>query len=303
VVTIVVGDQPAANVPPVAVAGDDQSVNLNTTVNLDGSQSFDPDGGSLRYQWTQIAGAKLTLSNATSSTPSFVASKIGSFSFKLVVSDGQDNSLPSVVTVNVTSAANNGNQLPIAVTDIIPGQQIVGTPIVLSGSRSYDPDFSSKKPLKYQWVQSDGPATVKLQSPTKATPKFTPAQPGDYVFNLVVFDGFDWSVPESVTVHVSGEIQIISPAAGEAWDLGTKPTIYYQTSGISAKTSLIAVLGWVNSFGEIEVAKLSGKPKAKSFGSFSVSIPKKVTFPTDFAVVLLCVNENFCGVSQVFSIQ
>lgn len=302
VVTIVVGDQPAANVPPVAVAGDDQNVTLNATVSLDGSQSFDPDGGSLTYQWTQIGGAKLSLTGATTNHPSFVASKIGSFSFKLVVNDGQDSSLPSVVTVTVASGANNGNQLPVAVADGSPGAHIVGSPVTLSGVRSYDPDLSSKKPLKYQWVQSDGPAIVKLQSPTKATPKFTPTQPGDYVFNLVVFDGVDWSVPESVSVNVTGDIQISSPAAGDVWLLGTKPTVVYQTTDINPKTSLTAYIALMDANGEIVVAKLPGKPKAKASGSFTVKIPNNFAYLTDAAVIALCVNDNFCGISEVFSI-
>jgi hypothetical protein len=303
VVTIVVGDSAAANVPPVAVAGDNQTVSLNDTVYLDGSLSFDPDGVVVGYQWTQIGGAKVTLNNATTATPNFVASKIGSYSFKLVVTDGQDTSLASVVTVTVDSGTSTGNQLPVAVAEITAGPQVVGTPIQLSGVRSYDPDKTSKKPLKYQWVQSDGPAIVKLASTTKPAPKFTPTQPGDYVFNLAVFDGLDWGSPESVTVHVDGDIQILSPVEGDIWYLSSKPTIYYQTSGISAKTTLIPYVALIDASGNIVGAKLPGKPKAKSFGSFTVKIPNNPAYQSEAAVILLCVNDNFCGVSQVFSIQ
>lgn len=192
VVTIVVGDSATANVPPVAVAGDSQTVSLNNTVYLDGSHSFDPDGISLGYQWTQIGGTKVTLSNSTTTSPSFIASKIGSYSFKLVVTDGQDYSLASVVSVTVASSTSTGNQLPVAVAEITAVPQVVGTPVKLSDVRSYDPDKTSKKPLKYQWIQNDSPAIVKLQSATNPAPKFIPKQSGDYVFNLAVFDGVDW---------------------------------------------------------------------------------------------------------------
>lgn len=47
------------NRPPVADAGDDQSAFSGTTVYLDGSRSFDPDGDSLAYDWTQVGGAPI----------------------------------------------------------------------------------------------------------------------------------------------------------------------------------------------------------------------------------------------------
>lgn len=104
-------------------------------------------------------------------------------------------------------------------------------------------------------------------------------------------------------MHVNGDIQVTSPIEGDVWYLSTKPTIYYQTSGISAKTSLIPYVALIDPSGNIVGAKLPGKPKAKSFGSFTVRIPNNASYLSNTVVILLCVNDNFCGVSQVFSIQ
>ena len=42
--------------PPFADAGSDRIVNLNAVVILDGFGSFDPDGDTFTYLWTQVAG-------------------------------------------------------------------------------------------------------------------------------------------------------------------------------------------------------------------------------------------------------
>lgn len=303
VVTVTVGTATQANIPPVAVAGDDQSLLINDLVSLDGSQSYDPDGNSITYKWTQISGSKVTLSDVTDVSPSFSTSKIGSYSFRLVVNDGQADSLPSTVTITIGSGGTAGNELPVAVPEPTFGLPQVGTPIKLTGIRSYDPDFNPGKKLKYQWVQNDGPATVKLLAPTSATPKFTPNLPGDYVFDLAVNDGLDWGVPVSLAVHVDGDIQVTAPAAGDSWFRGIKQTIEYQTSGINPKVSMKAYLIWLDANGDITGVKLPGKPKAKPYGTLTVKIPNNPAYILDAAIVVLCANDDFCGLSEVFSIQ
>ena len=49
------------NIPPVAVAGDDITVELpriwqDSSIILDGSASFDPDGKIIYYEWEKISG-------------------------------------------------------------------------------------------------------------------------------------------------------------------------------------------------------------------------------------------------------
>ena len=51
------------NDPPTADAGPDQNVEEETTVTLDGSNSFDPDDGIESYRWKQVAGPSVTLSD------------------------------------------------------------------------------------------------------------------------------------------------------------------------------------------------------------------------------------------------
>jgi len=106
------------NSPPVANAGQDQTVNELATVFLDGSSSVDPNGNPLTYQWTQIQGPVVTLSNPTSPSPSFVSpnglSAAQTLVFQLTVYDGQIYSFPATVAITVMSAGQYANSAPLA---------------------------------------------------------------------------------------------------------------------------------------------------------------------------------------------
>ncbi|HWQ69291.1 MAG TPA: putative Ig domain-containing protein [Patescibacteria group bacterium] len=87
-------------------AGPDMVVNEGATVILDGTQSLSPDGTPLAYQWTQTSGPAVTLTGATTATPSFSAPAVSAdtlLAFSLVVNDGSANSDPDSITVLVHS--------------------------------------------------------------------------------------------------------------------------------------------------------------------------------------------------------
>lgn len=86
---------------PIADAGPDDTIPVNTIAQLDGSGSYDPDGDPLTYAWTQTAGSPMVLSDDTSVTPTFFASQVGVFTFRLVVSDFDTSSAPDTVTIEV----------------------------------------------------------------------------------------------------------------------------------------------------------------------------------------------------------
>jgi len=95
-----------ANVPPLANAGSDQAsrdrVGSKVFV-LDGRASRDPDGGptALTYRWSQTGGPGVNLSDITSPTPSFRPTVGGSYTFSLIVGDGQDSSPADSVLITV----------------------------------------------------------------------------------------------------------------------------------------------------------------------------------------------------------
>ncbi len=80
------------NRPPIANAGPDQTVQVGSTVQLDGSGSSDPDGDTLRYTWRFIsrpAGSRARLSNPRIAKPTFKADKEGDYVLELKVDDGR----------------------------------------------------------------------------------------------------------------------------------------------------------------------------------------------------------------------
>lgn len=92
------------NDPPVADAGPDQLGVLAGTKTLDGSGSFDPDGDPITFEWTQIAGPAVTLSNSKSARTTFEAAAGQGYSFRLSVRDDQGGMGTAKVTV-MTAAA------------------------------------------------------------------------------------------------------------------------------------------------------------------------------------------------------
>lgn len=90
---------------PTADAGLDQSgINAGDTVTLDGSGSSDPNSLSLTYQWTQIGGASVTLSDNTAQSPTFTAPSLATgetLTFRLIVSNGTESSAPDSVDIGV----------------------------------------------------------------------------------------------------------------------------------------------------------------------------------------------------------
>ena len=94
---ILITAQTPPNVAPNADAGQDQNVSVDFTVNLDGSDSNDPDGGPdmLRFNWTFVsipAASALTdagILNQNTAFPSFIPDVEGTYLIRLNVFDGE----------------------------------------------------------------------------------------------------------------------------------------------------------------------------------------------------------------------
>lgn len=93
-----------AREPPIASAGPDQSVRMGAIVTLDGTESFDLEGGSLAYSWTQTSGPEVTLKDPTSVRPTFTSPDVRdntTLTFSLEVNNGRQVSNVDTVSIIV----------------------------------------------------------------------------------------------------------------------------------------------------------------------------------------------------------
>ncbi|MFM2186364.1 MAG: hypothetical protein RIR43_936 [Pseudomonadota bacterium] len=187
----------SSNQSPVALITVPTSAPVGSPVVLDGSGSRDPDGQTLSFRWelvTRPVGSAAALNDGALARPSFVPDIQGSYTVRLIVSDGKADSAPATAMVTVSRA----NQAPLAKA----GEDVTavnGVEVVLNGTGSSDADGDL---ITYLWTLATRPAgsLASLTGGNSPRPSFTPDVSGNYVFSLVVRDGALGSAPSFVTV-------------------------------------------------------------------------------------------------------
>ena len=180
------------NNPPVADAGPDSTGTTGSTVTMNGTGSYDPDGDSLTYRWgfkSVPSGSAITNSDWTdrnTATGSFTPDVDGEYEIRLAVDDGSGE-VTDLVTVTVSSG---GNTAPIA--DAGSDQTVsTGSEATMDGSGSSDPDGD---PLTYRWGFKSVPSGSSITNSdwtdrNTTAGKFTPDVAGDYEIRFYVDDG------------------------------------------------------------------------------------------------------------------
>jgi hypothetical protein len=197
------------NSAPVADAGPDQLVALpGTTVELDGTGSYDPDGDALTYAWAFLSRppgsqAVLVVSSKNRAHPTFVADVYGTYVVELVVSDNWSSSASDTVSVSFEN-------LPPVASAGLSRSVDVGTTVSLDGSGSSDPNGDA---LTSSWTLVSFPpgSTAMLANPTSVSPSFIPDREGLYVVQLIVNDGLLASQPSTVQIQA-----VMTPSAAVA---------------------------------------------------------------------------------------
>ncbi|HEY4147758.1 MAG TPA: PKD domain-containing protein, partial [Chitinophagaceae bacterium] len=175
---------PAPNVSPVAIAGNDMTIYLpQNTVILDGSDSYDPDGSIASYSWNKVSGpGSLTILNPTTAKPTIIGLNTGVFVFELTVTDNSGSTATSRVQVTVYASTAHG---PKAVTAGDTSIALPASIAILNGARSWD---SSGTITNYSWTQVSGPAPSGILNATASASAVTNLVEGQYVFMLTITD-------------------------------------------------------------------------------------------------------------------
>jgi len=177
---LVVSVGQAGGPPPVAAAGVDVVVAPNQAVVLSGAASYDPSSRPISFSWgitSQPTGASPSLTNASTSTPTFSSATAGTYVVTLTVTALGGGSASDAVTVTV------GDPTPVASAGgdrTVP----VGQVVTLQGSGS-DPD-GTPVTLAWEMVSKPSGSAAVLAGGSTATPTFTPDVAGPYVVRLTV---------------------------------------------------------------------------------------------------------------------
>jgi MYXO-CTERM domain-containing protein len=186
---------------PIANAGPDQTVPERTQATLHGSAP-DLTVETVTVHWTQTDGPAVTLSDATSLTPTFTAPDVPAdtqLTFRLDAT-GQNGTKSSVTHVLVQDV----NRPPVAAITGGGGSVQTGGAVSLSGSGSSDPDGDA---ITYKWSQTAGPSG-SFSSSTAANTTFTaPNSAGSVTITLTVTDakGLTGTATTTVTVNKKDE--------------------------------------------------------------------------------------------------
>ena len=206
--------QKARNVLPIAIAGTDRRVLVNTPVQCDGSGSYDGDGDPLVYRWELVskpAGSAAVIPNPAAASFSFTPDVVGRYLFKLVVSDGTTDSVPDTKTL-ICSSTLPPNTAPVALAGL-NRNVLEGATALLDGTGSFDLD---NDPLDYRWaiVSKPSGSAALLSAGATPSPSFIADKIGRYDFRLTVDDGKEDSLPATVSLIASErDFQNLPPIA------------------------------------------------------------------------------------------
>ena len=213
-VTVTVEAAKIPNPPPVADAGQDQSVRTGTVVTLDGGGSTVEQPGTITsYAWTQTGGSSgvVTLTGADTARPSFTADISNSdtahlfHTFTLTVTDDTGQTNTDTVTVKVTSAS----LFTTPVADAGRDQSYrSGRLVTLISDRSTAVRPRTIK--SYTWSRTGGTpgASVILDRANKRRALFTAdmlergADDVTHIFTLTVTDDLGQTDTDTVTITV-----------------------------------------------------------------------------------------------------
>ncbi|XP_053469010.1 dyslexia-associated protein KIAA0319-like protein isoform X2 [Ictalurus furcatus] len=200
-VTVIV--QPENNKPPVADAGPDKELTLpvdHTT--LDGSKSSD-DQKIVKYHWEKNEGPEgVKIENSDSPVATLTGLQVGTYTFKLTVTDERELQSSDTVTV---IAREEFDQPPVAKVQSSPPVTLPVRTAMLDGSQSSD----DKGVNSYLWKRdgsSPAAGDVLNNSDHQAVLFLGNLVAGKYSFTLTVTDSKGQSSSDTGTVEVHPDV-------------------------------------------------------------------------------------------------
>lgn len=197
-----------APAPPVAVAGDDITVQLpESTAILDGSRSATTSGAIDRYEWQQIEGNEAILQNSHTAVTEVSGLTEGTYIFSLTVTTTQHAVASDTIRIVVKPVPEK--VMALAGEDITV--RLPQNTVTLDGSASV---ISEDVTATYRWKQLTG-ADIVLADPEAITTEVSGLTEGSYLFEFSISTGEDIHADTvAVTVEAAAVVNPVA-AAGE----------------------------------------------------------------------------------------
>ncbi len=212
---------PAANIPPTADAGADQTISSGGTLTLNATNSLDPDGTIVTYLWALVSEElypQLANANSASTLLTAPSTQYGGIAiYQLTVTDNQGATGSDTVTLTI-----NGFDQPLQADAGVDQVVVENTQVTLDGSGSHDPDNIISH---YLWQElSNGGLLLSdnsAQRPTFTAPSAVSSR--EYQFSLTVTNDRGEQAEDSVTITVNNS----QPPGKLFFAASTNSTDYY----------------------------------------------------------------------------
>jgi len=225
---------PAGNQLPVSVAGSDLLIVLPvSSVTLDASASYDPDGSITEYYWFQAQGPVPSMigNNFSKVTVATGLTTPGTYIYVLQVTDdvGVHAYSQKVVTVNADGTVTVSNGGPDA---------MITQP---ASSVTLDGSASTGNIVQYYWFQAQGPVPSAIGDHfSKVTTATGLTTPGTYIYVLQVIDNNGVHAYSQKLVTVRAEGTRVMDASAQTTLATASPSKAGESSSLPSVTAVIS---------------------------------------------------------------
>ncbi len=197
----------STNSAPISNAGEDQAVAEGVTVNLDGSGSSDSDGSISAYDWSQVSGIDVDLSDSTTQNVSFITpvyTENYAIVLRLTVTDNDGATSSDDVTIDVSHQNSppmidliTSNQGTVTDYSVLVNEQLN----VSLKAMTNDLDGSIQS---YSWTQVSGQDVIIEGQETDEITLVTPSVIETEVlqFTFTVTDNLDAVSHQTINLNV-----------------------------------------------------------------------------------------------------
>jgi hypothetical protein len=301
------------NAPPVAIAGPPQTV-VAGVVTLNGSASYDPLGEALTYQWKQVSGPPVSLTNGNQAVATFTATAGNTYVFSLTVTNTDGLSSTATTSVTTTTPAQTAIlQFTANPASITQGQSSTLTWVVQnatsvnisgigsvnanSGSLSVSPTTTTTYTLTATGASGTATqsVTVSVGTGTAATPQILRFEGNPLTIAPGQSSTLSWATNGATSVSISG-VGTVTPN-GSTTVSPTQTTTYTLTASNGSTSVTAPITITVSGAGVPQIVTLVATPQNISPGQ-STKICWQVNGATSISItpgVGSNLNANDCA--------